>query len=275
MPRGWQTQKAWTLCWRQKSTCLRLFQAVFSSDEDDDDDEDEEPAEETEASPEEVLQYAWETVCYVIWGQSQRQGWSESGGSSFGGTEGTLPTDFYSDNEEPGRKWWPAMSLPKRDGVQGRYYLIQKPDTNPEVLEHADQCIQDVLDWNCKRKPFRLSVVVRTKAERPFFPATLLERYLSKLPLKGFPTRKLLYSAMPYGGWWAGGRLATPWENTSNTRCRRGFLRLERMRTTFRLSHSVPHGRSYGRRMWTRTYCALPAMWRSAIRCMEPAIIRL
>ena len=31
------------------------------------------------------------------------------------------------------------MSLPKRDGVHGRYYLIQKPDTNPEVLEHADQ----------------------------------------------------------------------------------------------------------------------------------------
>ena len=77
-------------------------------------------------------------------GQSQRQGWSESGGSSSGGTEGTLPTDFYSDNEEPGRKWWPAMSLPKRDGVQGRYYLIQKPDTNPEVLEHADQCIQEL-----------------------------------------------------------------------------------------------------------------------------------
>ena len=42
----------------------------FSSDEDDDDDEDEEPAEETEASPEEVLQYAWETVCYVIWGKA-------------------------------------------------------------------------------------------------------------------------------------------------------------------------------------------------------------
>ena len=36
------------------------------------------------------------------------------------------------------------MSLPKRDGVNGRYYLIHKPDVNPEVLEHADQCIQDV-----------------------------------------------------------------------------------------------------------------------------------
>ena len=39
----------------------------FSSDEDDDDDEDNESTQETEASPEEVLQYAWETVCYVIW----------------------------------------------------------------------------------------------------------------------------------------------------------------------------------------------------------------
>ena len=39
-------------------------------DDDDDDDEDEEPAEETEASPAEVLQYAWETVCYVVWGKA-------------------------------------------------------------------------------------------------------------------------------------------------------------------------------------------------------------
>ena len=44
----------------------------FSSDEDDH--EDEEPAEETEASPEEVLQYAWETVCYVIWGKASAKG---------------------------------------------------------------------------------------------------------------------------------------------------------------------------------------------------------
>ena len=46
----------------------------FSSDEDDDDDEDEEPTRETEASPEEVLQYAWETVCYVIWGKASAKG---------------------------------------------------------------------------------------------------------------------------------------------------------------------------------------------------------
>ena len=30
------------------------------------------------------------------------------------------------------------MSLPKRDGVHGRYYLIHKPDTDPEVLVEAD-----------------------------------------------------------------------------------------------------------------------------------------
>ena len=49
-----------------------LFRSGFSSDEDDDDDE--EPAEEAEASPEEVLQYAWETVCYVIWGKGSAKG---------------------------------------------------------------------------------------------------------------------------------------------------------------------------------------------------------
>ena len=78
------------------------------------------------------------------------------------------------------------MSLPKRDGVQGRYYLIQKPDTNPEVLEHADQCIQDVLDGTAKVN-FGYPVVVRNQSGTPFLPSQLLDRYLSELPLKGFP----------------------------------------------------------------------------------------
>ena len=79
------------------------------------------------------------------------------------------------------------MSLPKRDGVQGRYYLIQKPDTNPEVLEHADQCIQDVLDGTAKENHSGYPVVVRNQSGTPFLPSQLLERYLSKLPSKGFP----------------------------------------------------------------------------------------
>ena len=29
------------------------------------------------------------------------------------------------------------MNLPKRDGVNDRYYLIHKPDTDPEVLKHC------------------------------------------------------------------------------------------------------------------------------------------
>ena len=40
----------------------------FSSEEDED--YDEKPNQETESSLEEVLQYAWETVCYVIWGKA-------------------------------------------------------------------------------------------------------------------------------------------------------------------------------------------------------------
>ena len=79
------------------------------------------------------------------------------------------------------------MSLPTRDGVQGRYYLIQKPDTDPEVLKHADQCIQDVLDGTAKENHSAYPVVVRNQSGTPFLPSQLLERYLSKLPLTGFP----------------------------------------------------------------------------------------
>ena len=32
------------------------------------------------------------------------------------------------------------MSLPKRDGVIDRYYLIHKPDTDPEIFAEADLC---------------------------------------------------------------------------------------------------------------------------------------
>ena len=79
------------------------------------------------------------------------------------------------------------MSLPKRDGVHDRYYLIHKPDTDPEVLAHADQCIQDVLDGTAKENHSGSPVVVRNQSGTPFLPSQLLERYLSKLPLKGFP----------------------------------------------------------------------------------------
>ena len=79
------------------------------------------------------------------------------------------------------------MNLPKRDGVNGRYYLIHKPDTDPEVLKHADQCIQDVLDGKAKENHSGSPTVVRNQSGTPFLPDQLVERYLSKLPLKGFP----------------------------------------------------------------------------------------
>ncbi len=39
------------------------------------------------------------------------------------------------------------MQLPPRDGVHQRYYLIHKPDTDPEVLKQADQCITSSSRW--------------------------------------------------------------------------------------------------------------------------------
>ena len=79
------------------------------------------------------------------------------------------------------------MSLPKRDGVHDRYYLIHKPDTSPEVLTEADACIQDILDGTAQENHSAFPTVVRNHNGTPFLPSQLLERYLSKLPLKGFP----------------------------------------------------------------------------------------
>ena len=79
------------------------------------------------------------------------------------------------------------MSLPKRDGVHDRYYLIHKPDTSLEVLAEADLCIQDVLNGTARENHSAYPTVVRNHNGTPFLPNQLLERYLSKLPLKGFP----------------------------------------------------------------------------------------
>ena len=79
------------------------------------------------------------------------------------------------------------MSLPKRDGVHDRYYLIHKPDTSPEVLAEADVCIQDILDGIARENHSAYPTVVRNHNGTPFLPDQLLERYLSKLPLQGFP----------------------------------------------------------------------------------------
>lgn len=79
------------------------------------------------------------------------------------------------------------MSLPKRDGVHDRYYLIHKPDTSPEVLAEADLCIQDVLNGTARENHSAYPTVVRNHNGTPFLPSQLLEWYLSRLPVKGFP----------------------------------------------------------------------------------------
>ena len=79
------------------------------------------------------------------------------------------------------------MSLPKRDGVNDRYYLIHKPDTSPEVLAEAELCIQDVLSGAARENHAAYPTVGRNHNGTPFLPDQLLERYLTELPLKGFP----------------------------------------------------------------------------------------
>lgn len=85
------------------------------------------------------------------------------------------------------------MSLPKRDGVHDRYYLIHKPDTSPEVLAEADICIQDVLNGTARENHSAYPTVVRNHNGTPFLPDQLLERYLTSLPLKGFPNEDAVF----------------------------------------------------------------------------------
>ena len=79
------------------------------------------------------------------------------------------------------------MNLPKRDGLHGRYYLIHKPETAAEVLAEADVCIQDVLNGTARENHSGYPTVMRNHNGTPFLPSQLLERYLSRQPLKGFP----------------------------------------------------------------------------------------
>ena len=164
------------------------------------------------------------------------------------------------------------MSLPKRDGVHGRYYLIHKPDTDPEVLEHADQCIQDVLDGTAKENHSGYPVVVRNQNGTPFLPSQLLERYLSKLPLKGFPCEEAVTFCDAL-------RRLAGWKEIDHTlrqyiekQVRDRYFEVGEKEDYFSALpalHRVARAEAGG--CGRRACCALPAMWRSAIRCMEPS----
>ena len=67
--------------------------------------------------------------------------------------------------------------------------LLFDPETRyePRSAGTRRSCIQDVLDGTAKENHSGYPVVVRNQSGTPFLPSQLLERYLSKLPLKGFP----------------------------------------------------------------------------------------
>ena len=160
------------------------------------------------------------------------------------------------------------MSLPKRDGVHGRYYLIHKPDTDSEVLEQADQCIQDVLDGTAEENHSGYPVVVRNQNGTPFLPSQLLERYLSKLPLKGFPYEEAVVFCDAL-------RRLAGWKEIDHTLGQ--YIEHQVQERYFEVGEKEDYFSAYPPcTVWpelrrTKTCCALPAMWRSVIRYMEPA----
>lgn len=170
------------------------------------------------------------------------------------------------------------MNLPKRDGVNGRYYLIHKPDTDPEVLKHADQCIQDVLDGKAKENHSGFPTVVRNQSGTPFLPDQLVERYLSKLPLKGFPYEEAAAFCDAL-------RRLTTWKEIGYTlekyiekQVQERYFEVEGEKDDdddLFLIRPALCVRNCVLRMWMTACCVLRAMWQYAIRCMEPAITHL
>ena len=162
------------------------------------------------------------------------------------------------------------MSLPKRDGVHDRYYLIHKPNTSPEVLAEADLCIQDVLNGTARENHSAYPTVVRNHNGTPFLPDQLLERYLSKLPLKGFPYEEAVVfcdALRRLAGW---NEIRYTLEKYIEKQVQeRYFLVGERDDGFTVFPPPARCGRNCGRRMWTKGCCALPAMWRSVAQCMD------
>ena len=159
------------------------------------------------------------------------------------------------------------MSLPKRDGVNDRYYLIHKPDTSPEVLAEADLCIQDVLNGTARENHSAYPTVVRNHNGTPFLPDQLLERYLIELPLKGFPCEDAvsLCDAM---------RRLVGWQEIRYTLEK--YIEKQVQERYFEVGEKEDYFSPFPPcTVWPelrpenvdKTCCALPAMWLSAIPC--------
>ena len=155
------------------------------------------------------------------------------------------------------------MSLPKRDGVHDRYYLIHKPDTSPEVLAEADLCIQDVLNGTARENHSAYPTVVRNHNGTPFLPDQLLERYLTGLPLKGFPCEDAvsLCDAMRRLVRWQEIRYTL--EKYIEKQVQERFFLVGERDDDFTVFLPGPRGRNCVRRMWTKGCCAL-------LRCGGP-----
>lgn len=67
------------------------------------------------------------------------------------------------------------MTLPKPDGLD-HYYLIHKPDTAKEVLEQADQCIQDILNGTARADHASFDELIQTHSGTSFLPNQILHR---------------------------------------------------------------------------------------------------
>ena len=133
------------------------------------------------------------------------------------------------------------MNLPKRDGLHGRYYLIHKPETAPEVLAEADVCIQDVLDGPQGEPLGAIRLWCAIITERRSCRASCWSVISLTAAAEGFPYDAAAAFCDARGGWRAGKRLATRWTRVHRKKTYLNFCEKRRERKLFLLL-SAMHG---------------------------------
>ena len=75
----------------------------------------------------------------------------------------------------------------KRLGVNNRYCILDKDNSENDILNWADTCILDVLNGIALSDNSKYPIIVISKDKNSFVAAQLLKYYLSNLSSESFP----------------------------------------------------------------------------------------
>lgn len=188
-------------------------------------------------------------------------------------------TDFYWIFDEPASYGLAArrQQVPHRLLVPARHRRHHPRRELPEPAEKAglpnlvaalDTVNDCALSGAARENHAAYPTVVRNHNGTPFLPNQLLERHLSRLPLKEFPCEDAvsICDAMRRLVGWE--EIRYELEKYIEKQVQERYFLVGEREDGFTVFRPARCGRNCARRMWMKDCCTLPAMWRSAIQYM-------